>query len=490
MSGTYIQLPPEGGVSLPVSIADGGTGATTAAGARTNLGAAASGANSDITSLSGLTTPLSVPQGGTGGADATTARSNLSAAKSGANSDITSLSALSTPLSIAQGGTNSGTALTNGKVIVSAGGAIVETSSPITIAQGGTNSATALTNGKVMISSAGAIVETASPITIAQGGTNSSTALTNGLLMHSAAGAIVEKSSAVTIAQGGTNSTTALGNGRVMVSTGGAIVEQSAIVNVAIDNAVTNTVTDIISVDHSSSGTPAASFGTGLLFNGESSTTASQNMARVQAIWTTATHASRASALQFQTLTAAGSLTTQVTIDGSGQVGIGVTSPSQKLEIGGTSGTSGIKFPDASVQHFSCAPASTFMFHEDSTVITGGGLTRTFVSTQRFACTANQNPAASTDVFEQQFVLKAGTYTFLVLGRTGNDRGIIDWLVDGATIVSGQDWYAASVADNVTKSASSITITGSGVHTLRGQINGKNASSSSYVMVLTKMWFS
>lgn len=44
----------------------GGTGSTTASGARSNLGAAASGANSDITSLSGLTTPLSVGQGGTG----------------------------------------------------------------------------------------------------------------------------------------------------------------------------------------------------------------------------------------------------------------------------------------------------------------------------------------------------------------------------------------------------------------------------------------
>ncbi|MEK7613538.1 MAG: immunoglobulin-like domain-containing protein, partial [Patescibacteria group bacterium] len=39
---------------------------TTAGDARTTLGAAASGANSDITSLSGLTTALSVPQGGTG----------------------------------------------------------------------------------------------------------------------------------------------------------------------------------------------------------------------------------------------------------------------------------------------------------------------------------------------------------------------------------------------------------------------------------------
>lgn len=52
------------GAALPLT--SGGTGGTTASAARTNLGAAASGANSDITSLSGLTTPLSVAQGGTG----------------------------------------------------------------------------------------------------------------------------------------------------------------------------------------------------------------------------------------------------------------------------------------------------------------------------------------------------------------------------------------------------------------------------------------
>jgi hypothetical protein len=49
-----------------LAVTDGGTGASSASGARTNLGAAASGANSDITSLTGLTTALSVAQGGTG----------------------------------------------------------------------------------------------------------------------------------------------------------------------------------------------------------------------------------------------------------------------------------------------------------------------------------------------------------------------------------------------------------------------------------------
>lgn len=49
-----------------VAIANGGTNATTAPLARTALSAAASGANTDITSLGGLTTPLSIGQGGTG----------------------------------------------------------------------------------------------------------------------------------------------------------------------------------------------------------------------------------------------------------------------------------------------------------------------------------------------------------------------------------------------------------------------------------------
>jgi hypothetical protein len=47
-------------------VAQGGTNASNANTARTNLSAAKSGANSDITSITGLTTPLALNQGGTG----------------------------------------------------------------------------------------------------------------------------------------------------------------------------------------------------------------------------------------------------------------------------------------------------------------------------------------------------------------------------------------------------------------------------------------
>jgi hypothetical protein len=55
-------------LATALAVSSGGTGATTASDARTNLNAAKDGANSDITSLTGLSTPLTVPQGGMGAA--------------------------------------------------------------------------------------------------------------------------------------------------------------------------------------------------------------------------------------------------------------------------------------------------------------------------------------------------------------------------------------------------------------------------------------
>lgn len=114
-------------LSVPISAADGGTGQTSytigdllyASGSTTLSRLADVAVNNVLLSGGvgvapaygkvGLTTHVSgtlpVASGGTGGTDAATARSNLSAAKSGANSDITSLTGLTTPLSVAQGGT-------------------------------------------------------------------------------------------------------------------------------------------------------------------------------------------------------------------------------------------------------------------------------------------------------------------------------------------------------------------------------------------------
>jgi hypothetical protein len=107
----------------PIDVASGGTGSSTATGARTNLEAAKSGINSDITQLTGLAVPLSINQGGTAATTAANARTSLGVAASGANTDITSLTnatfnngflvnttvtSLAAPLTTANGGLGNG----------------------------------------------------------------------------------------------------------------------------------------------------------------------------------------------------------------------------------------------------------------------------------------------------------------------------------------------------------------------------------------------
>ncbi|MEY2428240.1 MAG: hypothetical protein QOJ40_1125, partial [Verrucomicrobiota bacterium] len=78
-----------------VPLVRGGTGADTPSAARSSLGAAASGPNSDINSLSGLSTPLSLAQGGTGAGTATDALVNLGASSLTASNTFTGVNVLS-----------------------------------------------------------------------------------------------------------------------------------------------------------------------------------------------------------------------------------------------------------------------------------------------------------------------------------------------------------------------------------------------------------
>jgi hypothetical protein len=103
-------------LATALPIASGGTNAITAPLARASLGAAASGANSDITSLTGLTTPLAVVYGGIG----STTSAGAPFALKGANSDITSLTGLTTPLAVAYGGTGVTTSTGTGSNVLSA----------------------------------------------------------------------------------------------------------------------------------------------------------------------------------------------------------------------------------------------------------------------------------------------------------------------------------------------------------------------------------
>jgi hypothetical protein len=93
-----------------------------------------------------------------------------------------------------------------------------------TIAQGGTHSSTALSNNRIIVSVGGAIVERAAQTASAPMRTDGS-----GLPTTGATSLTAEVSGVLPVASGGTNSSTALSSNRVMISVSGAVVEQTAL---------------------------------------------------------------------------------------------------------------------------------------------------------------------------------------------------------------------------------------------------------------------
>lgn len=105
--------------------------------------------------------------------------------------------------------------------------------------------------------------------------------------------------------------------------------------NITATNSVaaTNTVTDQLKLNINSTGTAANSFGNGILFSGESSTTNDREMGRFRNYWTTATDASRQAAFSWMLGNNGGALTEVMKLDRSGDtegfLSIGTTTPVQ-----------------------------------------------------------------------------------------------------------------------------------------------------------------
>lgn len=132
-------------------------------------------------------------------------------------------------------------------------------------------------------------------------------------------------------------------------------------------------------------------------------------------------------------------------------------------------------------------PNRATMWHDEAVIISGSGLDFTLTAAQKYVAYIFQSTQVNGNKFSQSFFMKAGIYTFTVLGVDNTNRGKIDWSIDDTDIIIGQDWYNTTIAYNVEKT-NSFPILFDGLHVLKGTTNGKNASSSGYSMVLTKYW--
>jgi hypothetical protein len=141
-----------------VGITNGGTGSSTSSGARTALGAAASGANSDITSLTGLTTALSIAQGGTGQTTANTAFNALAPSQTGNSGKYLTTDGSNTSWATNPLGTVTSINVSGGTTGLTTSGGPVTTSGTITlagtlaVANGGTGVTTSTGSGNNVLS--------------------------------------------------------------------------------------------------------------------------------------------------------------------------------------------------------------------------------------------------------------------------------------------------------------------------------------------------
>jgi hypothetical protein len=199
--------------------------ALTTSAARTAISAAGAGANSDITSLSGLTTPLSVAQGGTGANNAGGARTSLGAAAAGSNSDITALTAapgilVGAPTGGAQGsGTLNATGLfINGVAVGTGSGSVTSVN-----ASGGTTGLTFTGSPSLPITTSGTLT-LGGTLDVDNGGTGQTSYTDGQLLIGNTTGNTLTKNtlaagSGISITNGpGTITIAATGSGGTVTS--------------------------------------------------------------------------------------------------------------------------------------------------------------------------------------------------------------------------------------------------------------------------------
>ena len=114
------------------------------------------------------------------------------------------------------------------------------------------------------------------------------------------------------------------------------IASPSTNLHIFNEAASTNSVLDILTITAESSGTPAAGIGAGIVFEIEDGTTVSEEQGRINVELDDVSNGSEDATMTFD-INQNGTMTEVMRIDGTaGNVGIGTTSPTEKLHISGS----------------------------------------------------------------------------------------------------------------------------------------------------------
>lgn len=128
------------------------------------------------------------------------------------------------------------------------------------------------------------------------------------------------------------------------------------------------------------------------------------------------------------------------------------------------------------------------MWGEEMTALAGTAVLSAVNTGARYNIYSYQSGYPNAASAGWNFVCEAGNYTFDVLYMKATQTGIIDFYIDGASIATGLDTYAAGTTWN---QVYTITVNGlaAGLHTFKYIVNGKNAASTAYAFFVTKVSF-
>ena len=231
----------------------------------------------------------------------------------------------------------------------------------------------------------------------------------------------------------------------------------------------TSTVTDRLIIQGNVASTvPANGFGSGILFQGESSTTDNQNMARITAAWTTVTHASREAKIGVQLGNSAGALAeiANFNVSGSstGQLSIGSSSAVTIQNSGITTGNSTFTIGNSSNQLLLTtsqnSAAGLTLANTSNTsssvgaISVGGSTSFTQTSGTRSYMIFDNNFAPTSGTAIHNRLLFSGT-----VNQTGGANGIVRAVYDNPTLTAVAD-YRSFQTDVNTANAKGFVQTG------------------------------